>query len=407
MRTPRLVAVLGVAALALTACGGGDPGSGGSEGGTAEESVANGDAVRLEAVDESPREEGPSALKLRLDDPSLPQPLVDPARVISGGPPPDGIPPVDDPLFLRPDEVGFLADDEPVVALEVDGQHRAYPVQIMVWHEIVNDTVGGVPVSVTYCPLCNSALAFERDLGERTVTFGTSGSLYLSDLVMYDRQTESLWSQLEGRAIAGVLTGEELTRIPVQTVTWAQWRTAHPDGWVLSRETGVQRDYGRNPYVGYDQPDSAPFLFDGESDDRLPPKERVIALGDPEDPVAVPLTDLSVDRVRALEVGGLPVVVWAVAGLRSALDTQDLSDGRALATSGAFRPTAGGLDLTFVPSGEAAFTDEETGTRWDVTGLGVDGQLEGEQLERVGHIDTFWFAWAAFHPDTRLVRAAP
>ncbi len=166
----------------------------------------------------------------QIDDPELPTPLVDPARVISGGPPPDGIPPIDEPRFVRAEDVDWLTPDEPVLAPAIGETARAYPVQILIWHEIVNDTIDGQPVAITYCPLCNSALGFDRRLGDRVLTFGTSGSLYLSDLVMYDRQTESLFSQLEGRAIAGVLTGSELDRVPVQTVTWAQWQQANPEG---------------------------------------------------------------------------------------------------------------------------------------------------------------------------------
>jgi hypothetical protein len=361
------------------------------------------DSRVLEPVEQSPVEKTLSVLDLALDDQRLPKPLVDPARVVSGGPPPDGIPPVDEPRFLPADDVPWLADDEPVVSLSIGDEHRAYPVQVMVWHEIVNDTVDGTPVTITYCPLCNSALAFDRRLDDRLMTFGTSGKLYLSDLVMYDRQTESLWSQIEGRAIAGVQTGAQLERIPVQTVTWAQWREAHPDGWVLSRDTGAERDYGRNPYVGYDEAASDPFLFDGDADPRFEPKERVLGLGGEQDPVAVPLAPLAQARVLELEVAGDPVVVWAVQGLRSALDTADITEGREIAATGAFVPQAGGKQLTFVAADEQTFRDEQTGSTWDVLGRAIDGPLAGTRLEPAAHVDTFWFSWAAFHPETRVV----
>jgi len=235
------------------------------------------------------------------------------------------------------------------------------------------------------------------------MTFGTSGKLYLSDLVMYDRQTESLWSQIEGRAIAGVQTGAQLERISVQTVTWSQWRDAHPDGWVLSRDTGADRDYGRNPYVGYDEESSDPFLFDGEADPRFAPKERVIGLGDPGDPVAVSLKALSKARVLELDVSGDAVVIWAVEGLRSALDTADIAEGRELAASGAFLRMVNGRQLTFAAADEGTFRDNETGSTWDILGRALTGPLEGSRLEPAPHLDTFWFSWAAFHPETRVL----
>ncbi len=357
------------------------------------------------AVSGSPREDVPSALRDNIDQPGLPAPLVDASELVSGGPPPDGIPSLDQPTFIDPADADWLAADEPVLALELDGEHRAYPVQIMIWHEIVNDEVAGTPVAVTYCPLCNSALAFERQLGDRVLGFGVSGLLYRSDLVMYDRQTESLWSQIEGRAIAGHLTGHQLERVAIQTVPWERWRVAHPDGQVLDRDTGFERDYGRNPYVGYDDPADDPFAFTGDPDPRLAPKERVVGLGDTSgDPTALVAASVARERVVAVTVGGAPVVVWATAGLRSALDTADLATGRLLAATGAFDPVLpDGRQLTFAPADAATFVDAQTGSTWDILGRAVDGPLAGQSLQPLPHLDTFWFAWAAFHPDTRLI----
>ncbi len=396
---PRVAALMAATGFLLAACT-----TGVESADTAPEPEVSpagpGEPQVLEPVEETGIEVTVSAL-VNPDSPDLPDPLVDTSRLISGGPPPDGIPPVDDPLFEKAAWVDWLSDQEPVLALEIDGHARAYPVQILIWHEIVNDTVGGVPVSVTYCPLCNSAIAFDRRVGDRLVTFGTSGKLFQSDLVMYDRQTESLWPQIEGRAVAGVLTGTELERIPVATVPWDQWLAAHPDGWVLSRQTGFERDYGRNPYQSYDQPDAEPFLFDGKSDPRLPPKERVVGIGGA-DPVAVPLERLARERVVSLDVSGEPHVIWGVAGLSSALDTDRISDGRRITASGVFDPTVKGRVLAFRPAGPATFVDDRTGSTWNVFGLAVAGRLAGTQLAPVPHIDTFWFAWAAFQPDTRL-----
>ena len=205
--------------------------------------------------------------------------LVPLEEIISGGPPPDGIPPIDRPAFIRPAEAAaWLVAKEPVLALEIKGDARAYPLQILMWHEIVNDVVGGVPVTVTFCPLCNSGIAFERTVDGTTLDFGTSGKLYKSDLVMYDRQSHSLWAQMEGRAIVGARAGTRLKLVPANTLAFEEWRTIHPAGKVLSRDTGHSRNYGLNPYQSYDQLHLGPFLFRGRLDPRRPPKERVVGI---------------------------------------------------------------------------------------------------------------------------------
>jgi hypothetical protein len=357
--------------------------------------------VTVPQVEGSPREDVPSALDWP-DSPQLPVPLVPVDEIISGGPPPDGIPPIDEPRFLAAGDVDFLQDNEPVLAFEVGGEHRAYPVQILIWHEIVNDTVGGVPVSVTYCPLCNTAVAFERSLGERTFTFGTSGRLFQSALVMYDRQTESLWSHFNGRAIAGHLTGTELEQPPVATVAWSTWRDANPDALVLSRETGHDRSYGRNPYPGYDDVNSAPFLFDGEIDGRLPAKTRVVGFGLDSEPTAVQLGPLLDVGVVSTELDGQPVAVLASPGTASALDAGSVAGGRDVGATGVFLATVEGRRLGFERDGDG-FVDDVTGSRWNIFGQALEGPLAGTRLTAIEHVDTFWFAWAAFAPETRVL----
>jgi hypothetical protein len=403
MADVRRLALLAAGAVLLAACSGGAEQTQIGRPGAAADADAEADPVVLEPVKQSAPEDVPSA----LDDvgaPGLPAPLVDPARLQAGGPPPDGIPAIDEPRFERAGDVTWLDEDEAVLSLVVGESARAYPGQILIWHEIVNDTVEGNPVAVTYCPLCNSALAYDRRVADRLVTFGTSGSLYLSALVMYDRQTESLWSQIEGRAIAGVLAGTELERIPVSTVPWGAWREANPDGWVLSRETGHARDYGRNPYTGYDRPDSEAFLLDEAADGRLPPKERIVAFPGATDSSAVQLSVLAEAGALTVDVDGRPVLLIAAPGLASSLDAADVAEGQEIAATGAFSPTVDGRTLTFGPdpSGAGA-VDAETGTRWDVLGRAMDGALAGSQLDAVLHLDTFWFAWAAFRPDARLI----
>ncbi len=328
--------------------------------------------------------------------------LVPLDEIISGGPPPDGIPAIDRPAFVSPAEAaGWLTPQEPVLAVEIGGDARAYPLQILMWHEIVNDTVGGRPVAVTYCPLCNSGLAFDRVVDGTPFDFGTSGKLYKSDLVMYDRQTHSLWAQMEGRAIVGERAGSRLARIPANTIAFAEWRAAHPRGKVLSRETGHRRAYGANPYTSYDQPTLQPFLFDGRPDPRRPPKERVVGLTLGGQPRAYPWPVLEQARVVHDQVGGERVVIFYQPGTLSALDGSRIAESRAIGATAAFSPVLDGRALTFEPAHDG-FRDRETGSLWNLLGHAAKGPLAGKRLRPVPHVDAFWFAWAAFNPTTTI-----
>jgi hypothetical protein len=320
----------------------------------------------------------------------------------SGGPPRDGIPPIDEPKptsQAKADE--WLSEREPVLAVEVRRQVRAYPIQILVWHEIVNDTLGGRPIAVTYCPLCNSALVFDRRVAGRTLTLGTTGNLRRSDLVMWDRQTESWWQQLSAEAVVGEMTGTSLRVLPSQVLSWADFKRIHPDGDVLSRDTGVDREYGANPYAGYDQPDSEPFLFDGETDDRLPPKERVVAIFTEDETVVVPFSRLAREPVVQTDAGGRPVVVFYKRGVVSPLDAPVIDGSRDVGTAAAFDARLDGRRLSFERRG-GHFVDRETASRWDIAGRAVAGALAGERLEPVRHDQQFWFALAAFVPEARI-----
>jgi len=218
---------------------------------------------------------------------------------------------------------------------------------------------------------------------------------------MYDRQTESLWAHFTAQSLAGVLAGQELDTYPAAIVSWASWRDAHPDGLVLSRETGYTRDYGVNPYLGYDDVDEQPFLFRGEVDGRLAAMERVVAIGRGDDPVAVRLDPLAAAGVVEVTVGGEPVTVWHLPGTASALEQADTAAGRDVGATGVFRPVAGSDVLTFTRDDDE-FVDDQTGSRWDIFGTAVEGPLTGETLGAVEHVDTFWFAWAAYEPSTRI-----
>ena len=352
---------------------------------------------------------GPSALRDHFND-AFPDPLIDPSQIRSGGPPPDGIPPIDEPQFVSVAEANeWLNDAEPVLAVDVNGDVRAYPIQIMMWHEIVNDTVGGLPLAVTYCPLCNSAISFIRTVRGTTTTFGTSGSLYNANLVMYDRATESLWNQLDGRAVVGVLTGEVLDQYPSSTASWVDFRTAHPDAKVRDKtRTGARRDYGTNPYTGLDDPDGQPFLFNGDIDVRAKAMQNIVAIENADDAIAWSLDLLSDESGASATAGtfdGKPIVIFWKAGEASALDTSDISAGRDVGTVGVFSPIVDGKELTFAPDG-VTFVDDQTASTWDIFGTAIDGPLGGTTLAPVTFVRTFWFSWAAFRPDTELIDAS-
>jgi hypothetical protein len=334
---------------------------------------------------------------------------VDLGEFVGGGPPKDGIPAIDDPQYESIAEARrWLSDQSPVIALVVDEDARAYPLAILMWHEIANDKLGGIPVVVTFCPLCNTALVFERELDGVVHDFGTTGNLRFSDLVMYDRRTETWWQQATGEAIVGELTGSKLTFLPAQIVSLADFEAAYPDGDVLSRETGFTRDYGRNPYLGYDAVDQHPFLFEGVIDGRLPPKERVVTVGEGTEAVAFPYSELRKIGVATATVGGDEVVVFWTPGTASALDGPNIDEGADIGATGVFRPVLDDRRLTFLRAGgeDAPIRDRETGSTWSIAGIAIDGELEGSRLEPVAHGDHFWFAWAAFAPETTIWMAS-
>ena len=325
------------------------------------------------------------------------------AEIFSGGVPRDGIPPLDNPNFTTvADADEWLEAQEPVIAFEMNGAAKAYPLQILTWHEIVNDTVGGVPVVATFCPLCNSAIVFERTLDGVVYDFGVSGKLRNSDLIMWDRQTESWWQQLTGAGIVGELTGQQLRLLPSSIVAWQDFKAAYPDAAVLSRDTGYRRNYGANPYVGYDRVDQPPFLFFGRQDDRLLPMERVAALTVGDAAAAFPFALLEREGVVHYRVGGQDLAVFFQPGARSALDGPSIADSKAVGATGVFDRDFEGQRLTFQSDGEG-FTDAETGSRWNILGQATAGPLAGGQLTPIVHANHFWFAWAAFRPDTEIV----
>jgi len=280
---------------------------------------------------------------------------VDLDEIRSGGPPKDGIPSIDSPVFVAVSQETSLSPEEPVIGLEIAGDARAYPLRILTWHEIVNDVVGDVPVVVTYCPLCNAALVFDRRSEGAVLEFGTTGKLRHSDLVMYDRASESWWQQFLGEAIVGAMTGRRLTPIPARLESWERFAARHPGGRVLVPSDPGLRDYGRNPYAGYDSA-TTPFLYDGSLPEQLPAMARVVVV----DGEAWSLELLR--KKKRIEVGDL-LLTWE-AGQSSALDSGRIGEGR------------------------------------DVGNVVVQRRVDGELRDAL-HDVTFAFVFHAFHPNGR------
>ncbi len=319
-------------------------------------------------------------------------------EVISGGVPRDGIPPIDNPRFKPVQSVTDLSEQSPVIAVNIDDDARAYPLEVLIRHEIVNDVVGGIPVAVTFCPLCNSAVVFDRRVEGETLRFGVSGNLRYSDLIMWDNATESWWQQLTGEGIVGAYSGYYLEFVTSQLISFGIFRDRYPEGQVLRGPSGA---YGRNPYQGYDRSDS-PFLFRGSLDKRLHPSERVLAGEVAGQAVAYPFVTLRQSHVINDSVNGEEIVGLWQAGAASALDKSDIDSSRDVGMALMYsRQLDNGRTLTFCYADDS-FMDNETNSRWNIFGEAIDGPLKGAKLRQYDAAAHFWFAWAAFHPDTLL-----
>jgi hypothetical protein len=318
----------------------------------------------------------------------------------------DRIIPIDQPTFLpvsnAPD---YMKPREPVISIVIDGDARAYPLAMLMWHEIVNDTVGGVPVTVTFCPLCNTSITFERVVDDQELTFGTSGMLRRSDLVMWDRQSQSLWQQITGNAIVGDFASNKtvLKQLPSAIIAWETFAESYPEGKVLRRVTNSVgmpiREYDNPPYAGYDNVDAHPFLFLGVVDERLVATSRVLTI-DGEMPVAYPFSFLEEMPVLNDSIDGEAIVAFFENGTFSAFKNQAFVD-QPVGSVTVFSRSVDGRDLTFELS-DSGITDVETGSDWNFVGMAIAGELEGTQLEPVVHANHFWFSWAVFKPDTQI-----
>jgi hypothetical protein len=324
-------------------------------------------------------------------------------EILSGGPGKDGIPAIDEPATVDVETADdWLQPEEPVILVRINGAARAYPIQVLMWHEIVNDTLGGQPVAVTYCPLCNTAIAFDRELDGQVLDFGTTGRLRYSNLVMYDRQTESWWQQALGEAIVGEYTGRQLDMVPAAIVAWEDYEASYPEGDVLSQETGYNRRYGENPYPRYDTRREPSPLYDGpETLDDLLVMARVIGIDRRGETIAYPYAVLGEARVVNDAIGDEPIVVMWAPGTASALGADRVAAGQDVGAGTTYSRVLDGETLTFRFENDA-IVDEATGSEWNLLGEAVSGPRAGDQLTPVVGNNFLWFAWAAFHPETEV-----
>ena len=289
------------------------------------------------------------------------------------------------------DAADWLSLDSPVVVLKRGADARAYPLAILLQHEVVDDVVGGVPVAVTYSPIANAAIVFDRRVRTLTLTFASSGKVYLSDLVMYDRETKSLWPQMIGAASDGELKGERLSVVPSQLSSFGDFVRAFPKGRVLARPGSAT--YSSTPYPDYDSRVS-PYagFFGGRLDARLPAMARVVGVG----ARAYPYPTLALRGNPAVVTDGDLVIFWG-GSARSPLSSATISEGRLVGSSGVFRPR--GRHFSVVGG---TIKDRETGSTWSLDGIALSGPLKGAELPEVPHLDAFWFAWAAFNKGTSI-----
>lgn len=275
--------------------------------------------------------------------------LIDSNQILAGGPPKDGIPAIDDPGFIKAAEAGNMRAEDRILGINYDGVSKAYPIAILNWHEIVNDKIHDFHFAITYCPLCGTGVAFSSGMGGKILSFGVSGLLYNSDVLLYDRQTESLWSQILSQAVSGEFKGSRLTRLPLTHTNWSDWVKTHPDTLVLSEDTGYSRDYRSNPYAGYEKSRSLYFQVSIQAPSTYHPKERVLGLQVGKRFKAYPFSEI--DKAK-----------------------------------------------------QSVISDEFAGRHftihWDRDSQ--QAALKDSSGERIAAIEGFWFAWFAFHPDTEV-----
>lgn len=319
----------------------------------------------------------------------------------------DGIPPIDTPIFWGKDKaIENLFLHEPVITVVIGDETRAYPLSILMFHEVVNDQIGNNYFTVTYCPLCNAAIVFNRTLvinGKPTVLdFGVSGMLRNSDMVMWDRQTESWWQQFTGEAIVGKLTGTELPIINSQLLSLEEFLENYPTGKILSTETGHEMKYGQNPYTSYDNLDNTqPRLFKGKVDERLPAMERIININVNNKQKIYPLTIIQNAQVINDVFENKNLVLFYSDKTVSVLDQNNIAQSKKVGSVTVFSPIIKKQKLEFAKEGNY-FVDKKTNSKWNITGKCIEGKYKNQQLIPVIHGNHFAFAWFAFNPDCEI-----
>lgn len=318
------------------------------------------------------------------------------------------------PVLKNPEFIGkekaenVFFSKEPALVVHLHGEARAYPFNMLTVHEIVNDQISDTPLLVTYCPLCNSGMVFNRivKIGDESVKldFQVSGMLRNSDMIMYDEQTESWWQQLTGESIVGNFTGFSLEIIPSMVLSVEDFFKRFPEGKILSKNTGIRSRYGYNPYVGYDKMDNSPyvgFINPQKLNNRLPHMERVVNFSVNGKHKIYTFTSLAFSKAYHDEFEGHKVVVFYKKGTVSVLDQAKISESKDVGTAVIFKPEVNGEWLTFREK-NGYFYDKETKSKWDISGLCLEGKHKGEQLQIAPHGQHLAFAWLSFYPDSEI-----
>ena len=324
---------------------------------------------------------------------------VSPDGIISGGTGRDRrIVPIDHPIFTSVSMAEATFDDyAPMIVLDYHEVERAYPLNIMTAHEIVNDEVAGIPIAVTFCPMCNSAVVYQREVDGQILRMGVSGNFYGNNFLMYDNLTESWWYQFTGLAVVGDFTGERLEVIPSQVVGFASYAIRYPEGEVLIGDANrPNMNYDMTPYMMY-QDNSSPILTNDNYDPRLSAMQRVVSTNVEQTPIAYPFSVLRDVGVINDNVDGYPIVAFWQQGAENTISSNNDNTGQAAI----FGRELNGLTLSFTYENDRIF-DEQSNSEWNIFGEAISGEFEGESLYRYDCFTHFWFAWSSAYPETLL-----